>query len=145
MSFGISAVAWTAIGAAASVGVGLYSANQQRKAIGAQQDALNASIAADARKKVEAETSASLSANQKLAADKRSRQANVLALGGNSDSTLGQPVAGGVRPNVLAQGAGVAARSQAASPGGSVLGGGAPSASPGGSTGRVYGRGGAQP
>lgn len=101
MSFIVAAV----VGTAGFLG---YSADQQRKAIHAQQDALNASIAADARQKVEAETGASLSANQKLTADKRARQANVLALGGNSESTLGQPAAAGPKPNVLAQGAGEA-------------------------------------
>ena len=134
MSFAITAVVVTAATA-------IYSADAQRKAIHGQQDALNASIAADARQKVEAETGASLSANQKLAADKRARQANVLALGGNSDSTLGQPVAAGSRANVLAQGN--TARSPAASPGGSVLGSGA-TAAPVGSVARSY-NGGVQP
>ena len=127
--------------AAVVVGAGalLYGADAQRKAINTQQDALRASIAADAKQKVEAETSASLSANQKLAADKRARQANVLALGGNSESTLGQPVAAGVPANVLSQGAIGAARAAAASPITSVLGGGAPATSSGGSAGRSYG------
>ena len=136
MSFAITAVVLTA-------GAAIYSADAQRKAINTQQDALTASMAADARQKVEAETGASLSANQKLAADKRARQANVLALGGNSDSTLGQPLASGGPENVLAQGASGTARSPAASPGGSVLGSGA-TAAPGGSTARAY-KGGVQP
>ena len=136
MSFAITAVVLTA-------GAAIYSADAQRKAINGQQDALNASMAADARQKVEAETGAALSANQKLAADKRARQANVLALGGNSDSTLGQPVAAGARPNVLAQGSSGAARSPASSPGGSVLGSGA-TAAPVGSVARAY-NGGVQP
>ena len=136
MSFAITAVVLTA-------GAAIYSADAQRKATNTQKDALNASIAADARQKVEAETGAALSANQKLAADKRSRQANVLALGGNSDSTLGQPMSAGGPANVLAQGAGSAARPQAVAPGGAVLGSGAPASA--GSTGRSYGGRGVQP
>ena len=132
MSFVVSAVV-------AGAGLLAYSADSQRKAINTQQDALRASIADDARQKVEAETSASLSANQKLAADKRARQANVLALGGNSDSTLGQPVAAGAPANVLAQGASGAARAAAGSPIASVLGGGSPATSSRGGAGRVYG------
>ena len=118
--FGITAAAW---GAIATVGVAAYSADAQRKATNMQKDALNASIADDARQKVEAETGASLSANQKLTADKRARQANVLALGGGSESKLGSPASLGDKPNVLAQGSSGSPRPQAALPRVSVLGG----------------------
>lgn len=118
-------MSWVAVAVVGAAVVTTVSAqDSQRKATHAQQDALNAAAADDARAKVEAETTAATDANAKLAADKRARQANVLALGGGSDSTLGSP-GGGTRPGtVLSAGAPAAARAAAASTT-SVLGGGA--------------------
>lgn len=117
MSFGFSAATWVAIGAVGiSATTAAVSADSQRKAIHGQQDAAKAAQAQDAIDTASAQTNATLTANTKLASDRRARQANVLALGGtgtNSGSTLGTPA------NVLAGGV----KQQS-----SVLGGGAPGA-----------------
>lgn len=71
MSFGISAAAWGMI-AAGTVAVGaVASADASRKASNAQKDALNASNAADAAQKAQAETGA----NAAIIANKKRRRA----------------------------------------------------------------------
>jgi len=133
MSFGISAATWAMIGAGTAVAASAYSADQQRKAIHGQQDAMRAQQDEDARKAAEAETSAQVAANAKLAESKRRRRSSALALGdpsGTGDALGG--VAGGT---ALASG-GPAAAARVASyyPGtsagysaGTALGAGSPS------------------
>ena len=134
MSFGFTAATWTAIGVGTSVvASSVIAADSQRKTINAQQDAINKAQQDDAIQTTEAKTQAALTANQKLAADKRARQANVLALGGNGD-TLGGARA--VPGSVLAGGAGAPAQRSAAS----VLGGGAPIVSAGSVSPTGYGQ-----
>lgn len=68
MSFGISAATWTAIGVLASTGVGIYSAQQQRrssqKALSEQKKA-NAQAEANALAQEKAATEAANAANMK--------------------------------------------------------------------------------
>ena len=68
-----------------------YSADQQRKGIHAQQDALRAAQEEDARKAAEAETAAQVASNAKLADSKRRRRSSALELGAPTASadTLG--------------------------------------------------------
>ena len=94
MSFAIVAGAGIAL-------VGTFvSMDAQRSAANKQKDAINAAQEADARQAAEAKTGAATSANAKLAADRRARQANVLALGAGTSDTLG-----GSAQSVLAGGA----------------------------------------
>ena len=76
---------------AAVVGTSAYSADKQRKAVNAQGDAMRAQQDEDARKAAEAETSAQVAANAKLAESKRRRRSSALALGDPTASadTLG--------------------------------------------------------
>lgn len=87
-------------------------------------------IAADAAAAAKAQTDAAVEANQQRVAQKRAYQANVLALGGNNDDSLGAP---GATSSVLARGATSAQQAASVSPV-SVLGGGAPLTSSGGSS-----------
>jgi uncharacterized protein HemX len=79
------------ITAAVAIGSQVYSANQQRKALGKQQDAMRSAQEADARKTAEAETNAAVEANSAIADAKRRRRDNALALGdpNNAGTTLG--------------------------------------------------------
>lgn len=127
MSFGFTAATWVAIGTAAvGAASAAASADSQRKSAHQQQDAINAAQSQDAIDTASAKTQAALSANQKLSSDKRARQANVLALGGNGDTLGGGPTAAN---SVLSQGAGAGSAAQRAAA--SVLGGGAPTVSAG--------------
>lgn len=92
MSFGISAATWAMIGAGTAVAASAYSADKQRKAVNAQGDAMRAQQDEDARKAAEAETSAQVAANAKLAESKRRRRSSALALG---DPTGGADTLGG--------------------------------------------------
>ena len=85
----MSWVATAVVGAVVATSV--YSADQQRKAIHGQQDAMRAQHEEDARKAAEAETSAQVAANAKLAESKRRRRSSALALGDPTASadTLG--------------------------------------------------------
>lgn len=131
MSWVVAAVATIAVGTAA------YSADQQRKAVHSQQDALKASQEADARQAAEAETAAQVAANAKLADSKQRRRASALGLG---DTSGGDPL-GGAGTVLASGGPSPAARAAAGagaagSYGGTALGAGAPSSY--GSAGRVY-------
>jgi lysylphosphatidylglycerol synthetase-like protein (DUF2156 family) len=79
-----------AIGAVA-IGTAAYSADQQRKNMHQQQDALKASQEADTNARLQAQTDASLAANSQVAATNRRRRDNALALGdpGGTSSVLG--------------------------------------------------------
>ena len=130
----MSWVATAVVGAVVATSV--YSADQQRKAIHSQQDALNAAQADDARKTAEAETAAQVAANAKLADSKRRRRSSALGLG---DTSAPSGDALGGAGNVLAAGgpspaarAAVGAASSAAY-GGTALGAGAPTSTRAGS------------
>lgn len=121
----MSWVATAVVGAVVATSV--YSADQQRKAIHSQQDALNAAQADDARKTAEAETGAQVAANAKLADAKRRRRSSALGLGDTSspgaDALGGQAsVLAGGGPSQAARAAAGAAAS--ASYGGTALGAG---------------------
>lgn len=81
----------------AMLGTSVYKADQQRKAVHAQQDALKAAQQADAAQAAQAETSAQVSANADLAASKQRRRASALALGGTdyTGSPQGSALGGG--------------------------------------------------
>lgn len=88
-----------AVGAVAAVG-GAYQADQQRKAVHGQMDAAKKAAEEDARRAAEAETSALLAANSKLAETKRRRKASALgamstetALGAGANIAPAQPLA----------------------------------------------------
>lgn len=91
---------------AAVVGTSAYSADKQRKAVNAQGDAMRAQQDEDARKAAEAETSAQVAANAKLAESKRRRRSSALALG---DPTGGAETLGGAGGTALATGGPTAA------------------------------------
>jgi len=118
---------WVAVGTV--VATAAYSADQQRKGIHAQQDALRAAQEEDARKAAEAETSAQVAANASLAEAKRRRRTSALSLGdptGTGDTTLG-----GSGASMTGGGPSSAARAgffapAAVLPVGTVLGAGAP-------------------
>lgn len=93
MSFGYIALATVLVGTAA------YSADASRKGQHEVADAQKASDEADARQKAELDTSTAVAANAKYAADKRARQANVLALGGGTS-----PLGGGSNSSLPAGG-----------------------------------------
>lgn len=140
MSFGISAASWAMIVAGAAVAASAYSADQQRKAIHGQQDAMRAQQEEDARKAAEAETSAQVAANAKLAESKRRRRSSALALG---DPTASADTLGGAAGATALASGGPAAAARVASyyPGtsaayaaGTALGAGSASSR---STGRV--------
>jgi hypothetical protein len=119
MSFAITAVV-------AAVGITAYSADQQRKSINAQSDAVRSQQEADARKAAEAETSAAVAANSRLAETKRRRRANALELG---NPMGGADALGGAAPTTLAGGGPNAATRAAAAvvgsaPAGTALGAG---------------------
>lgn len=80
MSFAVAAVVATTV-----VATSIYSSDQQRKAIHGQQDALKAQQEEDARKAAEAETSAQVAANAKIADANRRRR------GGGTALALGDP------------------------------------------------------
>lgn len=85
MSFVAVAVAGVAVAGT------VYSADQQRKAVHKQADALRMAEEADARNKAEAETQAQVAAGEARVATNRRRRNNALALGdptGTAD-TLG--------------------------------------------------------
>lgn len=134
MSFGISAATWVAIGVGtAAVGTAAYSADQQRKAMHKQQDALKAAQEADARQAAEAETKALVAANAQTADAGRRRRAS--ALGGFSSDSLGTPSGGALAAGAAASRAGAAYYRGGASGGSasgsatvSALGAGAPAA-----------------
>lgn len=77
-----------AIGTVAVAGAA-YSADQQRKAAHGQMDAAKKAAEEDARKRAEAETSALLSANTKVAETKRRRRASSLGMPNDSALSLG--------------------------------------------------------
>jgi hypothetical protein len=85
----MSWVATAVVGAVVATSV--YSADQQRKAIHGQQDAMRAQQEEDARKAAEAETAAQVASNAKLADSKRRRRSSALELGDPTASadTLG--------------------------------------------------------
>lgn len=93
--------------------VGGLTGSTQAKALKKQTRAIEAGQRQDAVEAAEAKTKAALGSNEALSADKRARQANVLALGAGSDDE----VLGG-SSNVLGRGA--------ASAGASALGDGTP-------------------
>lgn len=74
---------------AAVVGGALYVNDQQRKAMHKQQDAIRAAQDQDAREKAKAETDAQVAANSQVAATRRRRRDNALALGDPAGSVLG--------------------------------------------------------
>lgn len=82
-------MSWVAT--AVVVATSVYSADQQRKAIHGQQDAMRAQQEEDARKAAEAETAAQVASNAKLADSKRRRRSSALELGDPTASadTLG--------------------------------------------------------
>ena len=82
MSFGAVASIFSG-----SVVGGLISS--QKNVLADQAKALADQQAADAAAKAQAETDANNAANQQRVASKRAYQANVLALGGQRDATLG--------------------------------------------------------
>lgn len=118
-------MSWVAVAiAVVGAGTAAYSSDQSRKGLHAQQSALKDAQEADARQAAEAETSAQVAANAKLADTKRRRRSSSLLASGD---TGGAETLGGA-PSVLANG-GPSARasfaSSTASPyGGSVLGSG---------------------
>lgn len=114
MSLGFIAAAVIAVGTA------VYSADQQRKGQHKAMDAAAQAREDDARQSAELETQTAVSANAKFAADKRSRQANALALGGGGDSSLGGGAAPGSTTGGLGSGQGATTAGA-----GSVLGSGA--------------------
>jgi len=87
--FGISATTAAVIAAGAVVATTAYTADQNRKGIHAQQDALKLSQAQDARETAEAGTSAQVAANAKLADAKRRRMASTLATGAGDQTLAG--------------------------------------------------------
>lgn len=121
MSWVVTAVVGTVVATTA------YSADQNRKAIHAQQDAINAAQAEDARKAAEAETNAQVAANARLADSKRRRTASALALGNPNGAvdTLGggsTALSAGVSPAARAA---YYASGSAGAPAGTALGAGA--------------------
>lgn len=108
--------------AAAVVVVGTTVAQQDaaRKAKNQAADAIAKQQADDAAATAQAQTDAANSANQLIVGQKRAQRANVLALGGTTDSTLGKP------KSVLASGATSGQQAAAVQPVTSVLGGGSP-------------------
>lgn len=114
MTFAVTGVV---VGAVA-VGSSIYSADQQRKAVHSQMDAMRAAQEADARQAAEAVTGAATTANAELADAKRRRRASALGMG---DQTLGSATGAS---SVLASGAAGGSAVQA-QPKTSVLGGGA--------------------
>jgi len=133
----MSWVATAVVGAVVATSV--YSADKQRKAVNAQGDAMRAQQDEDARKAAEAETSAQVAANAKLAESKRRRRSSALALG---DPTGGAETLGGAGGTALATGGPTAAArvasyypgTSAAYAAGTALGAGSASSR---STGRV--------
>jgi hypothetical protein len=103
-----------------SLGAQAIAANKASKA---QRQAIQQQQAQDAADKAKAEADAANEANQLRVAQKRAYQANVLALGGNNDDTLG---AAGTPQSVLSRGSSTATRAAAVQPAVSVLGGGSP-------------------
>lgn len=63
--------------------------DQQQRMVDKQNQAIKDQQSADAAAKSKAETDAANAANQQRVASKRAYQANVLALGGQRDATLG--------------------------------------------------------
>lgn len=109
-------MSWVAVAVAAvAVGTSVYSSDQQRKAMHQQQDALKAAQEKDAHEKAKAEVDAKLTANTALAATRRRRRDNALALG---DPGGGSSVLGGVGS---ALGAGTATTTVATKPAGTAL------------------------
>lgn len=108
-----------AVSAVVGAGTAVYSADQARKGQHATMDAQRDAQEADARQKAELETNTAVAANAKFAADKRARQANVLALGGPAGA-----LGGGAQPGT--QGAGLGAGQSVTQGPVSVLGQGAP-------------------
>lgn len=81
-------MSWVAVAVGATAVVGsVYSADQQRKAAHGQMDAARKAAEEDARKTAEAEASALLAANAKMAETKRRRKAS--ALGMSNETALG--------------------------------------------------------
>lgn len=111
MSFGITAFVVSQV----------YAADQQRKGLHAQADALKLAQETDARKTAEAETGAQVAANAKLADAQRRRRASALGAG---DPNAPTGALGGTPAPAAAAGQAVAARSSANS--GTALGAGAP-------------------
>lgn len=118
--------------------IGLTAAGVKSLLPKSNRGAVTDQIAADAAATSKAQIDAANEANQLRVAQKRAYQANVLALGGNDDDTLGTP---GATSSVLARGATPAQQAASVAPTVSVLGGGAPLMSsaggPGGSGSRL--------
>ena len=95
-------MSWIAVAVTAVVGTQVYAADQQRKAIHGQQDALKAAQDEDARKAAEAETGAQVAANAKLADAKRRRRSSALGMG--DPNAPGGDSLGGAAGSVLATG-----------------------------------------
>jgi Flp pilus assembly protein TadB len=110
----------------------IYGADRQRRATNRQTDAIKAQQEDDARKAAEAETSAQVAANARLADTKRRRRASALELGnpaGTADTlggTAGSSVLSSAGPSAAAgRSATTAAGASAAYSGGTALGAGA--------------------
>lgn len=101
MSFGISAAGWAAIAAGTVAATSAYSADQQRKAVHGQQDALRSAQAEEARASAKAEADAATATNSALADSKRRRRASSLLATGGAGTT---PTLGGAA-SVLSSGA----------------------------------------
>lgn len=131
MAAGISLVGWVALAAVA--GTAAYSADQQRKGIHQQADALKAAQEDDARKAAEAETNAAVAANAQLADANKRRKASAL---GTGDPTLTGGLGGSNQPGA-APGAPTATTAFYGTPStagkastGTALGAGAPASVP---------------
>lgn len=125
MSFGLSAAAIGLIAAGTAVAVTAYSTDKARKLAHQQMDATAASQAADARDAAEAETSAAVAANQKLADSKRRRRASTLGVDMSTSALGGAATAlSGGAPAVRTPGI------PGGGYGGSAIGGAAPAGAP---------------
>lgn len=106
----------------------LYSADRSRRAANQQADAVRAQQEDDARKTAEAETSAQVAANARLADSKRRRRASALELGGVADTlggTAGGTVLAAGGPTPASRAATAVPGTAAAYSGGTALGAGA--------------------
>lgn len=107
-------MSWIAVAVAAvAVGGAVYTQDKQRKAMHQQQDALKAAQQQDAQESAKAEVDAKLNANTALAATRRRRRDNALA--------LGAPAGGDVLGGSSVLGAGTPTTTVATKPAGTAL------------------------
>lgn len=91
-------MSWVVVAIGSVVASSVYGADQNRKGLHAQQDALRAAESEDARQAAEAETAAQVAANAKTAEAKRRRRTS--ALGAGDPMALSETLGGA--PSLLA-------------------------------------------